>query len=318
MSRVRCAIYTRVSSDEGLGQEFNSLDAQHEACKAYVASQRHEGWSLNRERYDDGGFSGGSMERPALKRLMADVAAGRIDVIVVYKIDRLTRSLTDFAKIVERLDAGQASFVSVTQAFNTNSSMGRLMLHVLLSFAQFEREVAAERVRDKIAASKAKGMWMGGTVPLGFEVVDRKLVINESEAVTVRALFAKFVDLQSVMTTFRWARREGLRTKSRLRDGQQVGNQLVSYGAVRCVLGNRLYAGEVQHKGNIYPGQHKAIVERALFDQAQAILTGLGEGHGDGHKAKSESLLLGRIVDRYGRTMGRSTPGAAVSGFVIM
>ncbi|HZU50412.1 MAG TPA: recombinase family protein, partial [Sphingomicrobium sp.] len=188
MTKLHCAIYTRKSSEQGLEQEFNSLDAQYEACKAYLASQRHEGWTLARERYDDGGISGGTMERAGLKALLADVAAGKVDVIVIYKIDRLTRSLADFARIVELLEKHGASFVSVTQSFNTKTSMGRLMLHVLLSFAQFEREVGAERVRDKIAASKAKGMWMGGTVPLGYDTVDGKLVINAQEAATVRAI----------------------------------------------------------------------------------------------------------------------------------
>jgi DNA invertase Pin-like site-specific DNA recombinase len=195
---VRCAIYTRKSTDEGLEQEFNSLDAQREACLAYIACQRHEGWTAVKQHYDDGGFSGGSLERPGLKQLMADIEAGKIDVVVIYKIDRLTRSLSDFARIVEVLEKGNASFVSVTQSFNTKTSMGRLMLHVLLSFAQFEREVGAERVRDKIAASKAKGMWMGGMVPLGYDAVDRKLIVNEEEANTVRALFQKFIELESV------------------------------------------------------------------------------------------------------------------------
>ena len=207
MSRVRCAIYTRKSSEEGLDQEFNSLDAQYDACKAYIASQRPEGWTLNRERYDDGGISGGTMDRPGLEALLADVAAGKVDVILIYKIDRLTRSLADFARIVELLEKHGASFVSVTQSFNTKTSMGRLMLHVLLSFAQFEREVGAERVRDKIAASKAKGMWMGGTIPLGYDVVEKKLVINTTEADTLRAIFAAFVEIKSVQGTLRWARR---------------------------------------------------------------------------------------------------------------
>jgi len=304
MSRVRCAIYTRKSSEEGLDQEFNSLDAQYEACKAYIASQRHEGWSLNRERYDDGGISGGTMARPALKALLDDVTAGRVDVIVIYKIDRLTRSLADFARIVEQLERANASFVSVTQSFNTNTSMGRLMLHVLLSFAQFEREVGAERVRDKIAASKAKGMWMGGTVPLGYDVDDRKLVINHPEADTVRALFAKFAELRSVQSTLRWAQREGLKTKQRERLGISVGGKSFGYGSLRCVLSNRLYLGEIEHKGKIHQGQQDPIVDRQLFDEAQAILASLSTDAVRGPKLVSGSLLQGLIVDRHGRTMG--------------
>ena len=304
MISVRCAIYTRKSSEEGLDQEFNSLDAQYDACKAYVASQRHEGWSLNRGRYDDGGISGGTMERRALKQLLDDVTAGKIDVIVIYKIDRLTRCLADFARIVELLEKHGASFVSVTQSFNTKTSMGRLMIHVLLSFAQFEREVGAERVRDKIAASKAKGMWMGGTVPLGFDVADRKLVINPADAETVRAIFARFVEMRSVQGTLRWAQREGLRTKQRVKLGVTLGGKAFEYGSIRCLLSNRLYAGDVEHKGNIYPGQHQAIVERSQFEEAQAVLATLSSTAVRGPKLVSGSLLQGLIVDRHGRTMG--------------
>ena len=304
MTRVRCAIYTRKSSEEGLEQEFNSLDAQYDACKAYVASQRHEDWTLNRERYDDGGFSGGKMKRPGLKELLADVAAGKVDVVVIYKIDRLTRSLADFARIVEVLEKHGASFVSVTQSFNTKTSMGRLMLHVLLSFAQFEREVGAERVRDKIAASKAKGMWMGGTVPLGYDAVDRKLVINPAEADTVRAIFAKFVDLKSVAATLRWAQQNGLRTKTRQRLSRTIAGASFHYGALRCVLSNRTYVGEVEHKGKIHPGQQEAIVERELFDQAQEILATLSTETTRQPRLVSASLLHGLIVDCHGRTMG--------------
>ena len=304
MSKVRCAIYTRKSSEEGLDQEFNSLDAQYEACKAYVASQKHEGWTVVRDRYDDGGFSGGSMERPGLKMLLADVAAGKIDVVVIYKIDRLTRSLADFARIVERLEKASASFVSVTQSFNTKTSMGRLMLHVLLSFAQFEREVGAERVRDKIAASKAKGMWMGGTVSLGYDAIDKKLVINPSEAETVRVIFAKFVDARSVPKTLRWAHEQGLMTKLRQRQGRAVGGALFHYGALRCLLSNRTYVGEIAHKGKIHQGQHEPIVERELFDRAQTIIASLSTEAMRQPRLVSASLLQGLIVDRHGRTMG--------------
>ena len=304
MSRVRCAIYTRKSSEEGLEQEFNSLDAQYDACKAYIASQRHEGWTLNRERYDDGGISGGTMERPALKTLLADVVAGKVDVIVIYKIDRLTRSLADFARIVEHLEKASASFVSVTQSFNTKTSMGRLMLHVLLSFAQFEREVGAERVRDKIAASKAKGMWMGGTVPLGYDVEDRKLVINPGEAETLRGLFGAFVRLKSIQATLRWAEQQGLKTKQRHRLGKLTGGNAFGYGSLRCLLSNRTYVGEVEHKGRVYPGQHEVILERQLFDDAQVTLAILSNEAVRGPKLVSGSLLQGLIVDRHGRTMG--------------
>ena len=304
MSKVRCAIYTRKSSEEGLDQEYNSLDAQYDACKAYITSQKNEGWSVNCERYDDRGISGGTMERPALKALLADVAAGKVDVIIIYKIDRLTRSLADFARIVELLEKHGASFVSVTQSFNTKTSMGRLMLHVLLSFAQFEREVGAERVRDKIAASKAKGMWMGGTIPLGYDVVDKKLVINLAEADTVRAIFSAFVELKSVQGTLRWAQREGLVTKSRVRLDRQVGGRAFEYGSIRCLLSNRLYVGEIEHKEKIHQGQHDPIVDRTLFDEGQAIIATLGTGAMRGPKLVSGSLLQGLIVDRHGRTMG--------------
>ena len=304
MSKVRCAIYTRKSSEEGLDQEFNSLDAQYESCKSYIASQKHEGWTVIRERYDDGGFSGGSMERPGLKALLTDVAAGKIDVVVIYKIDRLTRSLADFARIVELLEKHGASFVSVTQSFNTKTSMGRLMLHVLLSFAQFEREVGAERVRDKIAASKAKGMWMGGTVPLGYDAVERKLVVNEPEAEIVRALFAKFAEIGSVQVTLRWSQQQGMRTKQRKRLGKAIGGVPFHYGALRCVLGNCTYAGDIAHKEKIHPGLHQAIISRELFDQTQAILGALSTDAMRRPKLVSASLLQGLIVDRHDRTMG--------------
>ncbi|MHA6723156.1 recombinase family protein [Sphingomonas sp. RS2018] len=304
MSKVRCAVYTRKSSEEGLDLEFNSLDAQREACLAYIASQKHEGWSATRERYDDGGFSGGSMTRPGLNALLADVVAGKIDVVVIYKIDRLTRSLADFARIVEVLEKHGASFVSVTQSFNTKTSMGRLMLHVLLSFAQFEREVGAERVRDKIAASKAKGLWMGGTVPLGYDVVDKKLVVNEGEAATIAAIFAKFVELKSVPATLRWAHADGLTTKRRLRQGREVGGAPFHYGALRSVLSNRTYVGEIEHKGKIHQGQHQAIVGRELFDQAQVVLASLISEGMRGPRLVSGSLLQGLLLDCHGRTMG--------------
>ena len=251
----RCAIYTRKSSEEGLEQEFNSLDAQREACEAYVRSQRHEGWTALATRYDDGGISGGTLERPALQRLLADVRAGRLDLVVVYKVDRLTRSLADFAKIVEIFDAAGVSFVSVTQQFNTTTSMGRLTLNMLLSFAQFEREVTGERIRDKVAASKRKGMWMGGTVPLGYDVRDRKLVVNEAEAATVRRIYADYLALGSVRVLEERLGAEGVVGKS----GRPLGR-----GALFHMLRNRVYRGEVADKGVVYPGEHAAIVDAEL------------------------------------------------------
>ena len=304
MSKVRCAIYTRKSSDEGLEQEFNSLDAQYDSCQAYILSQKHEGWSVTRERYDDGGFSGGSMERPGLKALLADIQAGKVDVVVIYKIDRLTRSLADFARIIEVMEKHGASFVSVTQSFNTKTSMGRLMLHVLLSFAQFEREVGAERVRDKIAASKAKGMWMGGTVPLGYDAIDRKLVVNEAEARTVQAIFAAFNELGSVQETVRWSKRQWLMTKVRQRVGKQIGGTPFHYGALRCLLSNRTYVGDVEHKGKSFAGQHAGIIEPQLFDRVHAILVTRSTAEMRQPKLVSASLLQGIIFDRHGRGMG--------------
>ena len=272
----RCAIYTRKSSDEGLDQHFNSLDAQREACEAYVLSQAGEGWSALPARYDDGGFSGGSMERPGLKRLLADISRGLVDVVVVYKIDRLTRSLADFARIVEQLDAKEASFVSVTQAFNTTTSMGRLTLNVLLSFAQFEREVTGERIRDKIAASKAKGLWMGGLPPFGYDVPTngtRVLQVNEAEAAAVRHIFDRYLELRSVHRLVEELKQKGIRSKARMsRKGDTTGAQPFGRGALFHLLKNRIYIGEIVHKGEAHPGQHDAIVERAMFDRVQAVI----------------------------------------------
>jgi site-specific DNA recombinase len=273
----RCAIYTRKSSDEGLEQHFNSLDAQRESCKAYILSQAGEGWAALPARYDDGGFSGGSMERPALQRLLVDIGRGLVDVVVVYKIDRLTRSLADFARIVERFDAKEVSFVSVTQAFNTTSSMGRLTLNVLLSFAQFEREVTGERIRDKIAASKAKGLWMGGLAPLGYNRPingTRVLQVNESEAATVRHIFERYLALGSVHRLLEELERDGIRSKPRVTaNGNATGDQPFSRGAMFHLLQNRIYAGEIVHKGQCHPGQHQGIVERCTFDRVQALLS---------------------------------------------
>ena len=269
---TRCAIYTRKSSEEGLEQAFNSLDAQREACEAYIKSQRHEGWSVIPTLYDDGGFSGGTMDRPALQALLGDIQAGKVDVVVVYKIDRLTRSLFDFAKIVEIFDAQNASFVSVTQAFNTTTSMGRLTLNVLLSFAQFEREITGERIRDKFAASKKKGMWMGGNVPLGYDVKDRRLVVNESEAQTVRTIFGLYAKLGSVNKVKEEVDRLRLRTKARIFMHEQPGGALpFRTGHLYTILRNPLYVGQVQHKGETYRGDHSGIVDRSSGIKSKPI-----------------------------------------------
>jgi DNA invertase Pin-like site-specific DNA recombinase len=296
--QIRCAIYTRKSTEEGLEQEFNSLDAQREACAAYIASQRHEGWIQLPDLYDDGGYSGGTMERPGLKALLAQVAAGKVDVIVVYKVDRLTRALSDFAKIVEVLDARGASFVSVTQSFNTTTSMGRLTLNVLLSFAQFEREVTGERIRDKVAASKKKGMWMGGPVPLGYDVRERKLVVNDAEAGKVRLIFERYLQLGSLGELAAELDREGVRSKCRtLADGTGFGDRPFSKGALAHLLKNRVYIGEVTHKGASYPGEQEPVITRALWHEVEAMLQGRRHEHHRATRAKHPSLLAGRIVD---------------------
>jgi site-specific DNA recombinase len=305
-STLRCAIYTRVSSDQGLEQDFNSLQAQREAAEAYVKSQAHEGWRLRREHYDDGGFSGGSMERPALRRLLADIGAGHIDVIVVYKVDRLTRSLADFAKLVEMFDANKVSFVSVTQSFNTTSSMGRLTLNVLLSFAQFEREVTGERIRDKIAASKKKGLWMGGVVPLGYKVENRKLVVDAAEAATVQLIFQRYLDLSSLPALQRDLLERGIRTRTRvLTSGRAIGNVPLTNGPLSHILKNRLYLGEINHKGLSYPSDHQAIISAAQFDAVQAKLA-QNLNRLDLRKNNTGALLKGRIFDDRGNLMSPS------------
>jgi DNA invertase Pin-like site-specific DNA recombinase len=305
--RMRCAIYTRKSTEEGLDQQFNSLDAQREACAAYVLSQRHEGWTLLPDLYDDGGFSGGNMERPGLQRLLAEVKAGRVDVIVVYKVDRLTRSLADFAKIVETFDAAGASFVSVTQAFNTTSSMGRLTLNVLLSFAQFEREVTGERIRDKIAASRRKGMWMGGTIPLGYDVQDRKLVINEKEAETVRHIMRRYLELGSVRALMEDLKTAGIRTKQQsLKHGGIRGGLPFVRGPLYHLLKNRICIGEIPHHDQWYSGEHQGIVDQELFDQVQALLARNAAEHQRGDRAAHSSLLAGLIRDAQARPMSPS------------
>jgi DNA invertase Pin-like site-specific DNA recombinase len=303
----RCALYTRKSSEEGLEQDFNSLDAQREACAAYVKSQASEGWRALDARYDDGGFSGGSMERPALQRLLADIAAGKVDVVVVYKIDRLTRALMDFARMVELFDRHNVSFVSVTQAFNTTSSMGRLTLNVLLSFAQFEREVTGERIRDKIAASKTKGMWMGGNLPLGYDLPQpgrRALVLNEAEAGTVRMIFAKYLELGSVRALEHWLAVQGIRSKRRTTaNGRSIGGQPVTRGAIFHMLRNRTYLGMIVHRDKVHAGMHPAIVDADIFQAVHRQLDANARRLATPKAPGERAALTGRIFDADGRPM---------------
>ena len=300
--QVRCAVYTRKSTDEGLDQAFNSLDAQREACAAYIASQVHEGWQLDPTLYDDGGYSGGTMERPALKRLLADVESGRIQVIVIYKVDRLTRALSDFARIVEVLDRQSASFVSVTQAFNTTTSMGRLTLNVLLSFAQFEREVTGERIRDKIAASKKKGMFMGGPVPLGYDVHERRLLINPTEAEIIRSIFTQHVALGSVRKLAEQLEAEGVRSKlHKMQDGRLRGGVVYSDSALRYLLKNTIYIGRVRHGDQVYDGEHEAIISPELWAANQQLFS---KAANEPRPRKSlPSPLSGFLEDALGRLM---------------
>ena len=292
--KLRCAIYTRKSSEEGLEQEFNSLHAQREACEAYIASQRSEGWALIRDAYDDGGFSGGTLERPGLQQLLADIEEGLVDVVVVYKIDRLSRSLMDFSKLVEVFDRAGVTFVSVTQSFNTTTSMGRLTLNILLSFAQFEREVIAERVRDKIRASRQKGMWMGGSVPLGYVVKDRKLVVHEPDAAVVRSMFARFLRVGSATVLARELRAEGvLTTKGRP----------IDKGYLYKCLSNRTYLGLAIHKGTAYVGEHAAIIDQDLWDRVHAILADNARTRSANTRAQTPALLRGLIFGPTGAAM---------------
>ncbi|WP_072384432.1 recombinase family protein [Novosphingobium sp. NDB2Meth1] len=301
---LRCAVYTRKSNEDGLEQEFNSLHAQREACEAYILSQRHEGWTLVPQHYDDGGFSGGNMDRPGLKALLADIDAGRVDVIVVYKVDRLTRSLADFAKIVERLDAKSASFVSVTQAFNTTTSMGRLTLNVLLSFAQFEREVTGERIRDKIAASKKKGLWMGGPVPLGYQVIERKLIPVPEEAERVRTIMRLYLEIRSVPALTERLRDEGIVTKIQQRtSGPHRGGIPFARGSLFHLLKNPVYRGRIVHKGMEYDGQHEAIVPEDLWDAVQAQLKAKAPPRRWTTNQPQQAMLRGLLTDREGRPM---------------
>ncbi len=302
--KIRAAVYTRVSTDERLDMEFNSLDAQREAALAYIASQKHEGWIGVSDRYDDGGFSGGTMERPALQRLLRDVESGAIDVIVVYKVDRLSRSLTDFARIVEIFERHNVSFVSVTQAFNTTTSMGRLTLNILLSFAQFEREVIGERIRDKFAASRRKGMWMGGVPPLGYDVVERKLVVNESEAELIRLIFKRFLRVGSATKLAQQLRRAGHTTKSWVtQDGKQRAGKPIDKGAIYKMLANRVYLGEAVHKGTSYPGEHEPIVDRVIWDKVHAVLAENTVARANRSRAQTPALLKGLIFAPGGHAM---------------
>jgi site-specific DNA recombinase len=292
--KLRCAVYTRKSTEEGLDMEFNSLDAQREACEAYIASQKPEGWQLVPDRYDDGGFSGGTLERPALKRLMADIEARRVDVVVVYKIDRLSRSLMDFTRLVEVFDRNAVTFVSVTQSFNTTTSMGRLTLNILLSFAQFERELTGERIRDKFAASRKKGMWMGGWAPLGYDIRDRKLIINTTEAAQVRFIFERFARLRSVTKLIPILAAEGIRAKS---------GKPVEKGYLYRIISNPIYVGEARHKGTSYPGEHRAIIDGALWQRVQGILKVSPRKRAAHSRARTPSLLKGLIFGPNGTAM---------------
>lgn len=305
--KKRCAVYTRKSSEEGLEQEFNSLDAQREACEAYAASQRHEGWVLVPDRYDDGGISGGTLERPALGRLLADIEAGLVDIVVVYKVDRLSRSLMDFSRLVDAFEQNHVSFVSVTQQFNTTTSMGRLTLNILLSFAQFEREVIGERIRDKFAASRKKGMWMGGWAPLGYDVKDRKLVVNEAEAKLVKRIFRRFVVLESMTALVKELREQGATTKSRVtQTGKVRDGRPFDKGTIYKLLRNRVYLGEAVHKGESYPGEHDAIVPQALWDEVHAILAKSPRKRANASRARTPAPLKGLI--RCGHCNAAMTP----------
>lgn len=306
-TKFRCAIYTRKSTDEGLEQNFNSLDAQRAACEAYILSQAGEGWECLPEHYDDGGWSGGSMERPALRALLAAISQGQVDIVVVYKVDRLTRSLTDFSRIIEVFDQNKASFVSVTQAFNTTNSMGRLTLNVLLSFAQFEREVTGERIRDKIAASKARGIWMGGSVPVGYDLGERRLVVNAEEADLVRQIFERYLELGSLVALAKDLDRKGVRTKRwTARNGTERGGYFYNHSGLAYLLRNRTYLGEVKHNGKSFPGEHDAIVDRDLFERVQEKLAANRQKLVNRRTRAATCPLHMKIFDAQGRPMGPS------------
>ncbi len=304
MSRVRCAIYTRKSSEEGLEQDFNSLDAQFEACAAYIKSQASEGWLLNKERYDDGGISGGTLERPGLIRLLDDIRGGRIDIVVVYKVDRLTRSLLDFAKLVEAFDKAGTSFVSITQSFNTTTSMGRLTLNMLLSFAQFEREVTAERIRDKIAQSKARGMWMGGFTPIGYQPNGRSLTIVEAHAAIVRDIFDRYLRLGNVRLLQNELNSAGILKPSRMSAaGRSYGGVAFNRSELYNLLGNRIYAGDIVHRDKVWPGLHQPIIDRGTFERAHELLARHVKGDRSPPNAEQRSLLSGRVADDRGEPL---------------
>jgi site-specific DNA recombinase len=303
-STLRCAIYTRKSKEEGLDQAFNSLAAQREACEAYIRSQAHEGWNLVKSTYDDGGFSGGSMERPAVKRLIGDVKQGLIDIVVVYKVDRLTRALADFGKIVEILDGNNASFVSITQQFNTTTSMGRLTLNVLLSFAQFEREVTSERIRDKLAASRRKGLWMGGTTPIGYLVKNRSLAVHLSDAKIVRAIFRRFLLSPNTSALCRELRSKGIyRSCQTTERGKIFGGRPFARGTLDHILNNKIYIGLVTHRGEVYPGQHNPIISKSLWIQVQAKIASNDAAQKAKKSDKRRHILQGLIWDDNGNTM---------------
>jgi DNA invertase Pin-like site-specific DNA recombinase len=300
----RCAVYTRKSTDEGLDQEYNSIDAQRDAGHAYIASQKHEGWIAVADNYDDPGYSGGNLDRPALRRLMADIEAGKIDVVVVYKIDRLTRSLLDFSRLIDVLERHGTTFVSVTQQFNTTTSMGRLMLNVLLSFAQFEREVTGERIRDKIAASKRKGMWMGGMPPMGYDVKDRHLVVNPTEAKLVLRIFEGFARLRSGTLLVRELARERVTSKAwTTQEGIVRPGRPMNKTSIYKMVRNRIYLGEIRHRDAWYPGEHAPIVPQALWDAAQAVISVEPRRRGNEARAKVPFLLKGLLVDGQGRAL---------------
>ncbi len=292
--KQRCAVYTRKSSEEGLDMEFNSLDAQREACEAYIASQKPEGWVLHEGHYDDGGISGGTLDRPALQNLITNIEAGRVDVVVVYKIDRLSRSLMDFAKLVDLFDRHDVTFVSVTQSFNTTTSMGRLTLNILLSFAQFEREVTGERIRDKIAASRKKGMWMGGNPPLGYDVRDRKLVVNAGEAATVQMIFERFLTVGSATVLSKNLAAEGVTSKR---------GKPINKGYLYKLLKNQVYIGKAVHKGTAYPGEHEAIITLDLWNKVRTIIKESPRTRANHTRAQTPALLKGLIFGADGRAM---------------
>jgi len=304
MPNLRCAIYTRKSSEEGLEQDFNSLDAQREACASFIQSQRHEGWTQIPGSYDDGGLLGGTMNRPALQRLLDDIEKGLVDVVVVYKVDRLTRSLSDFARIVEIFDKKGVSFVSVTQQFKTTSSMGRLTLNVLLSFAQFEREVTGERIRDKVAASKRKGMFMGGNIPIGYDLDNRKLVINQTDAAFVQSLFDRYLSLGDATKLKRELDQQKVRTKLRItQTGKTKGGQPFTRGMLYYILKNRIYIGEIVHKGQVYTGEHQPIIAPITFEQVQKLMASNCNDHVSKNRSQEPSLLTGLVYDHYGRRL---------------